>query len=89
MNCKKCGNSLPNNGAICKFCGAMMSEEQIVLQNNQNKNRGLNQNLKSDLYGVEKNIAYNKNEKENKILGVIIIAIILVFIIVLALLLNI
>ena len=38
MFCKKCNNPLPSEGYICKFCGALMTQEQIATQKENMKN---------------------------------------------------
>lgn len=86
--CKRCKKPLPNEGVICKFCGAMMTQEQLNYQQKM-KNKNDNQiMLLSEKYGQKSNIEYRDN-KENKLLGFIIITIILLFLIVLTILLNI
>ena len=82
MKCKNCGNPLPNEGIICKFCGALMDQSQI---NYQNKMKII---LLSEKYGHENKIEY-REIKENKVLGLIVISIVLLFLIVLAILINI
>ena len=32
MICKNCKNPLPSDGIMCKFCGTLMSQEQINAQ---------------------------------------------------------
>lgn len=91
MFCNKCGSSLPSEGAVCKFCGAMMDKDQIELrkkmnEKNDNKNAPL---LKSDRYGVEKTHIYNIDEKKNnKAIGLVVISVVVLFVILLAILLN-
>lgn len=94
MICNKCGKALPNEGAVCKFCGAMMDQNQIEMQKKmQDPNQNFQAKLLSDRYGVDKKIFY-KNEKEeqpkeNKMMGAIVIIIVLLIIIFLAILINI
>lgn len=91
MICRKCGKPLSNEGAICTFCGVMMQQDQLKEQKKmQDPNQGFKANLLSDKYGVNKDIIYEKDKppKENKILGAAIILIIVLFLIVLAILLN-
>lgn len=91
MICQKCGKALPSDGVVCKFCGAMLTSEQI---NERKQMRDPNQrfqpNLMSDRYGVDKKNIYKKDDapKENKFLGALIIIIILLILIVLAILIN-
>lgn len=89
MFCKRCGSALPNEGAICKQCGAMMSKEQLEeqkkwqeIQNNSNT-----VNLMSQKYGVSKeNFKYDtETPKENKLLGAVIILGVLIIIVIIAL----
>ena len=88
MKCKNCGKPLPSDGIVCKFCGALMDQSQINYQNKMKDKNDKKITLLSEKYGHENKIEY-REEKENKVLGLIVIAIILVFLIVLAILVNI
>ena len=92
MFCKKCGNPLPKEGYICKFCGAMMDKDQIAKQNDYIKeNRFNSSKLKSELYGVEK-INYDQDQdakEENRFLGIAIVIGVIIFLIILAIIMNI
>lgn len=87
MICNRCGKNLPSEGTICKFCGAMMSPEQIDYQNKTRDRDAQRIQLLSEKYGHKEQIDY-REEKENKVLGLAIILIVIVFLIVLAILLN-
>jgi len=87
MKCKNCGNPLPSEGIICKFCGALMDQSQINYQNKMKDKNNQKIMLLSEKYGHENKIEY-REVKENKILGLAIITIILVILIVLAILIN-
>ncbi len=87
MKCKNCGNPLPSEGIICKFCGALMDQSQINYQNKMKDKNNQKIMLLSEKYGHENKIEY-REVKENKILGLAIIIIILVILIVLAILIN-
>lgn len=87
MNCKRCGNPLPSEGAVCKFCGAALTPEGLQYQRRINENKDKQITLMSEKYGQHHNIKYNE-VKENKLMGIIIIAIILVILVILAILLN-
>ncbi len=90
MYCKKCGSPLPNEGYICKFCGAMMGEEQIQKQKEIIKEHKYEPRLKTEMYGQAKiNYKTEDTPKENKFLGIAIIVGIIIFLIILAILLNI
>ncbi|MDE6285057.1 MAG: hypothetical protein K2M17_04860 [Bacilli bacterium] len=94
MVCNRCGKPLPNEGAICKFCGAMMTQTQLKQMQSMQDSRGsFKRNLLSDRYGVDKSVLYQEKEekkpKENKLLGAIIILGIIVFLIILTILMNI
>ena len=80
MVCQKCGNQLPNEGFVCKFCGAMMTDEQIEQQKNYLKERRFQPKLKSELYGIENNPKFK---------AILIIAGVIIFLIILAILINI
>ena len=87
MICKNCKNPLPSDGIVCKFCGTLMSQEQI---NDQRKYKDREKErivLLSEKYGHENKIEYREN-KENKILGFISIVIVLLVLILLAILMN-
>lgn len=87
MNCKKCKNALPNDGVACKFCGALMDQDQINYRNKMKDRNDERIVLLSEKYGNDNKIEYREN-KENKVLGLVIISIILVFLIVLTILIN-
>lgn len=87
MKCKNCGNPLPSEGIICKFCGALMDQSQINYQNKMKDKDNKRIMLLSEKYGHENKIEY-REEKENKILGLAIIIFILVILIVFAILIN-
>lgn len=87
MICKNCKNPLPSDGIVCKFCGTLMSQEQI---NDQRKYKDREKErivLLSEKYGHENKIEYREN-KENKILGFISIVIVLLVLIFLAIIMN-
>ena len=87
MICKNCKNPLPSDGIVCKFCGTLMSQEQI---NDQRKYKDREKErivLLSEKYGHENKIEYREN-KENKILGFISIVIVLLVLIFLGILMN-
>lgn len=87
MKCKNCGNPLPGSGLVCKFCGALMDREQINYQNKMKDKENQRIMLLSEKYGHENKIEY-REKKENKILGLAVILIILVFLILLTILIN-
>ena len=90
MRCNKCGNPLPNKGVTCKFCGAMMSQEQI----NKNMQDSIKENkrieLLSEKYGQENKIEYREEKESNKatIAAIIIIVLFLAIVSVLLFLLR-
>ena len=90
MFCNKCGNPLPKEGAVCKFCGAMMNSEQINMVREENSQQEFRPELKTEKYGQGANIEYREknNFNDNEILGIIIIGGIVLFIIILAIILN-
>ena len=88
MFCQKCGNPLPKEGYICKFCGAMMTNDQIEKQKKYMEENKFKPKLKSELYGVEK-INYEQREKDSKKLGVFLVLGILIFLIILAIIIYI
>ena len=87
MVCKNCGKPLPSEGIVCKFCGALMDQSQINYQNKMRDKDNKKIMLLSEKYGHENKIEY-REVKENKVLGLIVITIILVFLIVLSILIN-
>ena len=82
MRCNKCGNALPSNGVTCKFCGAMMSQEQISknMQENMKENKRIE--LLSEKYGQENKIEYREEIDGNKATYAAVIIIVLFLIIV-------
>jgi len=87
MICKNCKNPLPSDGIVCKFCGTLMSQEQIHNQRKYKDRENERIVLLSEKYGHENKIEYREN-KENKILGFISIVIVLLVLIFLAILMN-
>lgn len=87
MVCKNCGKPLPSEGIVCKFCGALMDQSQINYQNKMRDKDNKKIMLLSEKYGHENKIEY-REVKENKVLGLVVITIILVFLIVLSILIN-
>ena len=83
MRCSKCGNPLPGNGVSCTFCGAMMSQEQISknMQDNIKENKRIE--LLSEKYGQHNKIEYREEKESNKALYAAI-AIIVLFLIIVA-----
>ena len=87
MICSRCGRPLPNKGVTCKFCGMLMSQEQIDYQRKMNDKHNERIELLSEKYGRENNVEYRK-PKENKALGLAVIIIVLLFLIILTILNN-
>lgn len=85
--CKNCGKPLPNSGVVCTFCGVAMERKQLDYQSKMKNNNDKRIMLLSEKYGHENKIDY-REKKENKLLGLAIIVIILVFLIVLTILFN-
>ena len=67
MYCNNCGNPLPNKGAVCSFCGAMMDKNQIEANKEYNKTNN-NIELKTEKYGYQNNFEFRSEKKENKLL---------------------
>ncbi len=88
MTCKNCGKPLPSEGVTCKFCGALMNQEQVNYQNKMKDRDNKRITLLSEKYGQENHIEY-REKKENKFLGALIIIIILLVLIILTILINI
>ncbi|MBD8923070.1 hypothetical protein EGR52_06560 [bacterium] len=87
MKCNKCGNPLPDTGIVCKFCGTLMDQGQINYQNKMKDKNDKRIMLLSEKYGYNNKVEY-REEKENKVLGLLIIVIVIVFLIILTILLN-
>lgn len=87
MICKNCKNPLPSDGIVCKFCGTLMSQEQINYQRKFKNKDNERITLLSEKYGHNNKIEY-REEKENKIVGLISIMIVLLVLIFLAILMN-
>ncbi len=88
MKCNRCGNPLPSEGMVCKFCGALMNQNQVNYQNKMKDKDNKRIVLLSEKYGHQNKIEYN-DVKENKVLGIVIIAVVLLILILLAILLYI
>lgn len=87
MKCSRRGSPLPSDGIVCKFCGALMDQKQIAYQNKMKDKNSERIVLLSEKYGHKNSIEY-REVKENKLLGLIIISIVLVFLIILTILIN-
>lgn len=87
MTCRNCGKPLLSDGIVCKFCGALMNQSEINYQNQMNDKNNKKITLLSEKYGHENKIEYRET-KENKVLGLAIIIIVLVFLVVLTILIN-
>ena len=88
MFCNKCGNPLPKEGAVCKFCGAMMNSEQINMIREQAKEQEFRPELMTEKYGQSK-IEYREDKSNNNLaIYLIVIGGIVLFIIILAIILN-
>lgn len=90
MLCKKCGRPLPNEGAVCKFCGVMMDSKDIQERNSRGT-KSFSPNLLSDRYGIDKKSIYEEKKpenKENKFLGMVVILGVLLFLIILVIIVN-
>ena len=88
MKCKVCGNSLPSEGIVCKFCGTLMNQGQINYQNKMKDKNAQRIMLLSEKYGYNNKKEYREEKKENKILGLFVILIVIIFLIILTILLN-
>ncbi len=89
MFCNKCGNPLPKEGAVCKFCGAMMSEEQIKMIQEQKKEQEFRPELMTEKYGQKGKIVYREETKNNNlIIYLAVVGGLVLFIIILAIILN-
>ena len=87
MNCKRCGKPLPSEGVACKFCGMLMSQDQINFQKKMAVDENKRIQLLSEKYGANTTPEYRK-PKENKLLGAIIIIITLLILIIIAIIVN-
>lgn len=88
MICSRCGRPLPNKGVTCKFCGMLMSQDQINFQKKMAVDENKRIQLLSEKYGANTTPEYRK-PKENKLLGAIIIIVILLVLITVAIVVNI
>ena len=82
MVCQKCGQALPSEGFICKQCGTLMSEEQIIEQKKYLKeNKSLYKTkLVSEAYGQQQ-LFKARETSSHKLIGLIFIFVILIIII--------
>lgn len=89
MYCKKCGAALPSHGFICKNCGAIMNDSQIVKQKEYINDKKDEKEITflSDRYSREQiNRNFKENKKENKLLGVLFIGLVLIILVIIAIL---
>ena len=88
MRCKRCGKPLPSDGVACKFCGMLMSQEQLNYQRKMSIKEDKKLRMLQEKYADNKENTYEK-PKENKLLGLIIIIITLLVLIMVAIVVNI
>ncbi len=86
MYCEKCGDAMPGDSFVCPTCGKILSQKQIKIHKEMNKNNNQPKYL-SDRYGVKKDIVFNK-DFNNKNLIVYIIFILLILIIIALIAIN-
>jgi len=79
MKCKRCGKALGTDRGICPFCGSLLSKEQVENYRKAKEEKMFEPEMITEKYG-EKLIYYEKSkEKENKVLGLIVILGVLAF----------
>lgn len=83
MFCKRCNNPLPSEGFVCKFCGALMSEDQIKMQKENMKNNSLKGVTTNSKYRSFNKIKYNTNNDNKPLMGAAML-IVIVFLIVIS-----
>jgi len=88
MVCKNCGATLPARGVVCAACQNTMAPDQIegIRQMNKAQTNGAKvvpiKPIKDDYYNQNPlSLGEYKPQKENKLLGALIILIILVIVI--------
>lgn len=87
MNCKRCGKPLPSEGIACKFCGMLMSQDQINYQKKMSLKEDKRLQMLSEKYAANKTPDYSK-PKENKLFGLIFIVIVLLILIIITIIVN-
>ena len=87
MNCKRCGKPLPSEGVTCKFCGMLMSNDEINTMRKNSIKEDKRLRMLQEKYASNKQDDYEK-PKENKLLGIIFITIVLLILIVITIIVN-
>lgn len=87
MNCKRCGKPLPNEGVTCKFCGMLMSSDEINTMRKNSIKDDKRLRMLQEKYASNKQNEYEK-PKENKLLGLIFIVIVLLILIIITIIVN-
>lgn len=87
MNCKRCGKPLPSEGVTCKFCGMLMSNEELNIMRKNSIKEDKRLQMLSEKYAANKTPDYSK-PKENKMLGLIFIVIVLLILIIITIIVN-
>lgn len=87
MNCKRCGKPLPNEGVTCKFCGMLMSNDEVNTMRKNSIKEDKRLRMLQEKYASNKQDDYEK-PKENKLLGIIFITIVLLILIIITIIVN-
>ena len=87
MKCKRCGKPLPNEGVICKFCGMLMSNDEVNTMRKNSIKEDKRLRMLQEKYASNKQDDYEK-PKENKLLGLIFIVIVLLILIIITIIVN-
>lgn len=82
MVCKKCGKALANSQPTCPFCGAFIASDQMeqFLSDKKEQSKDLRPKLVSERYGMKPYDYEKQNQTNNRLLGILIVAGILVVI---------
>ena len=87
MKCKRCGKPLPNEGVTCKFCGMLMSSDEINTMRKNSIKEDKRLRMLQEKYASNKQDDYEK-PKENKLFGIIFITIVLLILIIITIIVN-
>ena len=72
MNCKRCGKAIGTDRGICPFCGAMLSQDQMVTYKQMKKENRFQEEMITEKYNGKK-VYYEKRDSTDSNLYIWII----------------
>ena len=79
MKCRKCGEALGTNSPVCLNCGAMLSQEQLKIVEEEKRKKLVNTELLTEKYG-QKVVYKNEDKNSNFLIYLLVFAVIILII---------